>query len=140
MKVSELKSSKFLKKDDVGAGVLVTIAGVEQVNVAKEGAPEELKWCMHFNELDKPLVLNSTNGQIIEQITGKDDSDDWTGTKIVLYNDPNVSFGGKLTGGIRVRAPKVKASAKPAPKAKPAPEPEPEVPANDEQAGDDIPF
>ena len=134
MKVSELKSSKFLKKDDVGNGVLVTIAGVEQVNVAKEGAPEELKWCMHFNELDKPLVLNSTNGQIIEQITGKDDSDDWAGAKIVLYNDPNVSFGGKLTGGIRVRAPKVKPTAK----AKPAPEPEP--PANDEPAGDDFPF
>lgn len=140
MKVSELKSSKFLKKDDVGNGVLVTIAGVEQVNVAKEGAPEELKWCMHFNELDKPLVLNSTNGQIIEQITGKDDSDDWTGAKIVLYNDPNVSFGGKLTGGIRVRAPKVKATAKPAPKAKPAPEPEPEAPADGEPAGDDLPF
>jgi hypothetical protein len=28
----------------------------------------------------------------------------------VLYNDPNVSFGGKITGGIRVRKPKNQAA------------------------------
>lgn len=103
MKVSELKSSRFLKKEDVGDGTTVTISHVSQENVAQEGAPQELKWCLHFEETDKPLVLNSTNGQIIAKITGSDDSDGWGGKKIELYNDPSVGFGGKLIGGIRVR-------------------------------------
>jgi hypothetical protein len=106
MNVSELKESKFLRKEDAGAGILVTIREVHQANVAKEGAPEEMKWVMSFDETDKPLVLNSTNGQIIAQITGSPESDDWVGAKIVLYHDPNVSFGGKLIGGIRCRAPR----------------------------------
>ncbi len=61
---------------------------------------------MHFQEVDKPCVLNSTNGQIIASITKSEDTDNWAGHKIVLYDDPNVSFGGKLVGGIRVRAPR----------------------------------
>ena len=106
--ISDLKSSKFLKKEDVGAGVLATIKTVHQENVAKEGAEPEMKWCLSFHELDKPMVLNSTNGQIIGQITGieQDIETGWPGNKIVLYEDKTVSFGGKLVGGIRVRAPK----------------------------------
>lgn len=106
--INDLKSSKFLKKEDVGEGVLVTIRGLTKENVAKEGAEPEYKWTLHFEEFEKPLVLNSTNGQIIAQITGFEDEIEtkWVGHKIVLYEDPNVSFGGKLIGGIRVRAPK----------------------------------
>lgn len=114
MHVSQLKQSKFLTRADVGTGVLATIAEVFQDNVAKEGAPEELKWCIQFSELEKPMVLNSTNGQIIAQITKQEDTDNWKGAKIVLYDDPSVSFGGKLVGGIRCRAPRGQA-AKPAP-------------------------
>jgi hypothetical protein len=106
MHVSELKESKFLRKEDCGAGILVTIDDVRQENVAKEGAPEDMKWCMYFKESEKPMVLNSTNGQIIAQFTGAEESDDWIGVQVVLYHDPNVSFGGKLVGGIRVRAPR----------------------------------
>ena len=109
MHISELKESKFLKKEDVDPAVLVTITEVTQENIAKEGAPVELKWCLHVDEFDKPLVLNSTNGQLIARITGSEDSDGWLGKKIVLFHDPNVTFGGQLVGGIRVRAPKLKA-------------------------------
>jgi hypothetical protein len=106
--IHDLKTSKFLKRDDVGPGVLVTISSVEKVNVAKEGAEPEMKFAITFAELDKPMVLNSTNGQIIAKITGIEDPiESWAGHKIVLYDDPNVSFAGKLVGGIRVRAPKV---------------------------------
>jgi hypothetical protein len=106
--VNELKTSKFLKKEDVGDGVLVTIREVTKHNIAIDGAPEDQKYCMTFEELDKPLVLNSTNGQLIAKITGEQEMDDWSGKKIVLYTDDNVSFQGKLVGGIRVRAPKDK--------------------------------
>jgi hypothetical protein len=106
MHISQLKQSKFLTRADVGRGVLATIREVIQENVAKEGAPEEMKYCLVFEELDKPMVLNSTNGQIIAVVTGSEDTDNWAGKKIVLYDDPNVSFGGKLVGGIRCRAPR----------------------------------
>lgn len=111
MHISELKESKFLKKEDAGDGILLTIAQVTQENVAKENAPEEPRWCLHFEETEKPMVLNNTNGQIIAAFTASEDSDGWIGHKIVLYHDPNVSFGGKLVGGIRVRAPKGQAAA-----------------------------
>ncbi len=89
-----------------------------------------MKWCMAFNEVEKPMVLNSTNGQIIAAITGSEETDNWIGKKIVLYDDPNVSFGGKLVGGIRVRAPRGKAATAPAPKPGPVapPEEDPEIP------------
>jgi hypothetical protein len=104
-KTHEMKSSKFLKKEDAGVGVLCTISKVEQHNVAREGAAEDLKWCVLFEEFDKPLVLNITNTNAIELITGSDDTDNWKGKKVVLFNDLNVIYEGK-TGGIRIRAPK----------------------------------
>lgn len=104
--INQMKSSKFLKRDDVGRGTLATISIVREENVAKEGAPEEMKWCAHFDELEKPMVLNWTNLQLIARIAKDEDSDNWKGVKIVLYDDPNVSFGTKIVGGIRVRAPK----------------------------------
>jgi hypothetical protein len=111
--INDIKSSKFLKKEDVGEGVLVTIKSLEQENVAKEGAEPEMKFVLHFNEFEKPLVLNSTNAQIIAKITGAEDEIEvkWIGKSIVLYNDPNISFQGKLTGGIRVRAAKTPAKS-----------------------------
>jgi len=127
-KTSDMRESKFLKKEDVGRGVLVTIASCVSRNVAMEGAPKDEKWCLTFQELDKPLVLNSTNIQLCEQITGSDDTDHWIGKRIVLYTDPNVSYQGKLVGGVRVRAPKPTA---------PPPTPPPPLATEDE---DSIPF
>ena len=118
-KTHEMKESNFLKKEDVGAGALLTVTGCVQKNVAKQGADPEMKWCLTFTESDKPLVLNSTNIQLCENVFGSDDTDDWKGRQIVLYTDPNVSYGGKLVGGIRVRAPR-KAVAVPPPAALPA--------------------
>src|SRR5262249_44486974 len=106
-----LKDSKYLKKEDVTPPVTATISKVSgPVNIGGEGA-KKMRYMLHFEELDKPMVLNSTNGQLIAQITGSDETDDWIGKRVTLYNDPNVSYGGKLLGGIRVRAPKPKGSA-----------------------------
>ena len=135
-KVHEMLKSSFLKKEDVGAGLLVTISGCEQQNVAKEGAEPELKWCLLFEECDKPLVLNSTNIQVCKIVCGSDDTDEWVGHKVVLYTDPNVSYGGKLVGGIRMRAPKTKAAPAKTTKA-PAPV---TVATGPDLTDDDIPF
>ncbi len=138
--INQIKKSNFLKKEDCGQGILVTIKSCSEENVAAEGAPIEMKWCLHFNEQDKPMVLNSTNAQIIAAVTGNPDTDFWTGHKIVLYHDPNVSYGGKLIGGIRARAPRNQPvnQARPQPVAQPAyvpPTPSPLM-----QGGEEIPF
>ena len=129
MKTAQMTSSKYLKQDDIGDGKLVTVKGFKRENVAQESEPPEMKYLMGFDELEKPLVLNSTNIQLCERAFGSDETDDWIGKKIVLYVDHNVSFGGKVVGGIRVRAPKVKPGAAP----------EPAKPTVD-QFDDDIPF
>ena len=112
-KIGEMRESKFLKKEDVGKGSLGTIASCVQMNVAMDGAPQDMKWCLTFREIEKPLVLNSTNIQLCAQICGSEDTDDWIGKRIVLYTDPNVSYQGKLIGGIRCRAPKPTAAVAP---------------------------
>lgn len=132
-RIHEMLESKFLKKEDVGTGVLLTVAGVSQKNVAKEGAEQEMKWCLEFEDSEKPLVLNSTNIQLCQKVFGSDDTDDWVGKRIVLFTDPNVSYQGKLIGGIRVRAPK-KTTPPPAVKPKPVPV------QQDEIDDSDIPF
>mgnify|MGYP001590494769 CR=1 FL=1 len=123
-KAHEMIESKFLKKEDVGGerGVLVTISGLSQANVAMQGAEPDLKWTMSFQEMDKPMVLNSTNINACVKACGSDDTDGWIGKKVVLYEDPNVSFGGKLVGGIRLRAQRIQAApVVPERKTQPAP-------------------
>jgi len=120
MNIDQLKTSKFLKRSDVGAGVLVTISSVKMEDVSLESSPDEkLMPCIYFKELEKPLTANWTNINLISNICGSKETDEWTGKMIVLYDDPTVSYQGKVTGGIRCRAPKNRTAAAPA--AKPAP-------------------
>jgi hypothetical protein len=142
MNISQLRDSKFLRKEDCGKGVLLTIDRIEQTNVAMNDQPEELKHILCFQEDVKPMILNTTNATLIASVTGSDETDDWHGHQIVAYNDPTVMNRGKVTGGIRVRAPKRQpprsAPAAPAPApARPAPAPEPLPP---EMVDDDVPF
>ena len=132
--VSQLKKSNFLTQNDCDPPILVTISGWSEKNVAQAGADPDERICLHFTEHEKPLVLNSTNGNIIAAITGTGEIEDWTGTKIVLYKDPTIQYAGKIVGGIRVRAPKNQQAAKPNPAMKrqqiepDAPEPEDTIP------------
>lgn len=110
-KLGEMLQSKYLKKDDVEDDMVVTIVGTKKANIAMDDQEPDIKWLVKFKELEKPLVLNSTNTQLIFKATGTDDTDDWVGKQVKLYVDENVSFGGKLVGGIRVRVPRQKAEA-----------------------------
>jgi hypothetical protein len=106
MNISALRESKYLKKEDLPQPMLVTMADIKEINLAMEGGKPDMKYALYFEELDKPMVLNSTNGQLIAKIVGSDETDDWAGKQIVLYHEPNISFQGRLVGGIRVRAPR----------------------------------
>lgn len=114
-KISEMVVSKYLKISDVPDPVIVTIRGVKRVNIAKEDETPEYKWIIGFNEFAKPMVLNSTNLHVAAKVLDSDDTDDWTGKEIILFNDPNVSFKGEITGGLRFRG-QEKAPIKAAPR------------------------
>jgi hypothetical protein len=103
MKAAQMIPSNYLKKEDLDSPTIVTIDHLEEKNVAPPDQPEEVKWIMYFREYQKALVLNNTNIQLLVHATGSDDTDDWAGKEVVLYVDPNVSYGGKLIGGLRIR-------------------------------------
>jgi hypothetical protein len=92
-----LKSSEFTEE-----GQTVTIRGVRQENLAKPGEPDENRWIVYFTEFEKGYVLNVTAIRLYEHLFGND-TDDWKGKQIIIYNDPTVSYAGKITGGIRFR-------------------------------------
>lgn len=97
--------SRFLKKEDFPKPTLVTIKRFEQDNVAPEDKPKEMKWVVHFHELDRGMVLNPTNIQLLKVAVGSNDPDQAVGKKIVVFTDPTIAYAGKITGGLRVRAP-----------------------------------
>lgn len=111
-KIHEMVDSKYLRKEDLDGEVIVTIAKIGQGNVAMDDQPEEKKWMIRFKEFPKPMVLNSTNIQLLAKACSSDDTDDWLGKEVILYVDDNVSFGGKLVGGIRVKSAKPAAAPK----------------------------
>jgi len=137
--VNDLKNSKFLTKEDVEPDTLVVIKNYEEMDVSLEKEPTKMKWVLHFKELDKPMVLNKTNGMLLAAITGSEEFDDWIGKQIVLYNDKSVMFAGEFTGGIRIRAAKELAAPPLRHQTEPdAPEPSDKV-TNPDYVGDNPP-
>ena len=130
MNISNLSESKYLKKEDVDPSIVVTITGLSKENLAQEGEHPEYKYILKFKEC-KPMVLNPTNGQLIAMALGSDETDNWMGKQITLWNDKSVSYAGKITGGIRVKPDAPNAPV-------PAGEPAPTQPID--EMNDDIPF
>lgn len=103
-RISEMINSNYLKKEDIEDDTIVTIVGVKKANIAREDQEAEYKWLIKFTEFEKPMVLNSTNIQLLARACNSDDTSDWKNKQVVLYVDDNVSFAGKLVGGLRVKA------------------------------------
>ena len=102
MKVDDLIPSKYLKQSDIDGEQVVTVEKLIKTNVAREDEDPEYKFVLKFAEFDKCMVLNSTNIKRLGKALGND-TDDWQGGKVVIYVDPDIEYGGKIVGGIRVR-------------------------------------
>ena len=100
------KPSRFLSQLDCEPPILLTITGCKWDNVAPANAKSEEKVVLTFQENPKPLVLNVTNYNIVRKITGKDEIEDWVGTQVVAYVNPDVEYQGEIIGGVRLREPK----------------------------------
>ena len=132
-KVSDMIVSKFLRKEDFDEDRVMTIRGVKLEDMP--GDDGQQKWVLYFREEAKGMALNVTTIRVLEKAFG-DDSDQWVGKKVKVYVDPNVSFGGRVVGGLRLMPPKNTAARAPAP-----PPPEERAPVtSDDHFDDDIPF
>lgn len=95
--------SKYLKGADLnGRTVRVTI---DRVDIEEVGDGDR-KPVMYFQGKDKGLALNRINADTISSAYGPE-TDDWTGRIVELYFDPNVYYGPKKVGGLRVRIPRL---------------------------------
>lgn len=109
MRHSDAFPSKYMAQADVETPLIGTIKDVYPESLKGENGDEQ-KTVMSFREDLKPMILNNTNWTTCEDAYGPE-SDEWVGKKIEIYNDPNVMFGKKRVGGVRVRIP---ATPKPA--------------------------
>jgi hypothetical protein len=117
--IEDFYPNKFLKPANVEEDLTVTIDEVGADTIQDDDGTKKKKPILYFKEQVKPLILNRTNFVRIAELAGNE-TDDWHGTKLILYAD-TVSMRGKSVATIRVRpAPKAKAAAaaEPAPKAK----------------------
>ncbi len=144
MTIDSMKEKKYMSKEDCGtAGIVVTISDIDQQDVSMENEPTEMKWVLWFEEDVKPLILNKTNIELIADALGENRPARWVGHQIVCYNDPQIMFAGKRTGGIRVRGaeePEAPKAAPSRPKATAPKRPIDERNPPDPEFDDDIPF
>ena len=103
--------SKFLKSADVKAKPIVTTISHMEMEPVGQGQDQKQKPVLHL-ESEKPMVLNRTNFETLEDAFG--DSDDWPGHKIKIKCE-RTKFQGKTVDGLRIDP----IIAKPAPKNEP---------------------
>ena len=78
-------TSRYLTKDDIGAGLQVQISRAEIVELDTDNGGKETKMALIFNGHDKPLVLNQTNKELLKVATGADTLGGIKGKVINLY-------------------------------------------------------
>lgn len=106
--------SAYLKKEDFPEPETLTIEEVREEEVTAPGKEAKLRVVLYFAEVEKGLVLNQSNGLVLELLTKSEDPEKWVGTRVRVFNDPTVEFGGKRVGGIRLAPVRKPAQRKPA--------------------------
>src|ERR1700752_2639468 len=102
IKLADYRTGTFLKSEDVPEPMLATI---EKISVEEVGENKDKRLVAHFTGMDQAMVLNRTNLEFLEQSFGPN-AEDAHGGQGVIFTDPNVRFGGKRVGGLRLRRPK----------------------------------
>ena len=108
MRSNEAFQSKYIKAADVKEKSAVVVISHLAQEAVGQGQEQKEKHVLHF-ENGKPMVLNRTNWETLEEAFG--DSDDWPGHKIKLYA-ARTQFQGKFVDAVRVQT----ITPKPAPK------------------------
>ena len=126
MNITGAFPSSYLKAADLqGRRATVTID-----RVAMEDIGDDHKPVLYFQGKEKGVVLNKTNANMITEITGSDETEDWRGHAVMLYV-AKVDFQGRRVDAIRIDYP---------PKNGQQPPPPPPPVRSEPLTDDDIPF
>ena len=98
-------NAKYLKKEDIPSPINTSILWIKEEEVTAPGKGTETRLILYLEGLKKGLVLNTANAEALAEITGTDEYEQWSDVPIELYVDPDVKYGGKKIGGIRIRKP-----------------------------------
>jgi hypothetical protein len=96
-------NAKYLKKEDIPSPANTSILWIKEEEVTAPGKGTETRLVLYLDGLKKGLVLNMANAEALANITGTDDYEKWSDIPLEIYVDPDVKYGGKKTGGIRIR-------------------------------------
>lgn len=89
--------SKYIKSSDLNGQRFDLVIDLVQM----ETMGNDSKLVVYFAGKKKGLALNKTNANMIAEIAGTDETDNWRGVKITLYG-AKVEYQGKRVDGIRV--------------------------------------
>ena len=98
-------NAAYLKKEDLSEPIDASLLWVKEEKVTAPGKGTKTRLVAYFEGLSKGLVLNTANAEALAELTGTDDYEKWADTPVQLYVDPDVTYGGKKIGGIRIRKP-----------------------------------
>jgi hypothetical protein len=98
-------NATYLRKEDLSEPVDTTLLWIKEETVTAPGKDTKTRLVAYFDGLSKGLVINTANAEILAELTGTDDYEKWADTPVQLYVDPDVKYGGKKIGGIRIRKP-----------------------------------
>ena len=108
-----ISSGKYLKRESVSAeGEIHSIIKCVEEEINNSDGGSETKWILYLSDL-KPLIMNATNiRRAVAAFGGDSETNNWPGKRIVVFDDAEVEFGGKVVGGVRLRAVPAKSKSK----------------------------
>jgi len=98
MRAKDMFPSKYLKSEDAKAKQIITTISHMEMELVGQGQDQKKKPVLYLED-QKPMVLNRTNTEVLEEAFG--DSDDWPGHKIKI-RCTRTQYQGKNVDGLRV--------------------------------------
>lgn len=143
MNINDVYPSKYLKSADLQG----RIAKLKIINIGYEQIGTDHRLVLYFQNKEKGLVLNKTNGRTIADVFG-DETDNWIGAELDVFS-MKVDMQGRMVDGLRVRVPPPRQN--PAPQARPVnvlpnarppqqANPQPAMTDGEDPFDDDVPF
>lgn len=88
---------------DEGEEKIATISRVAESVDVQTAEGKSKKAVVYFAEQIKPMILNVARSKAITKVAGSPYFEDWIGTPVQLYIDPNVKAFGEIVSAVRVR-------------------------------------
>lgn len=134
MNINGAFPGSYLKADELTEtfAAIVTIARVKMEDIGDDHKP-----VLYFEGKDKGLVLNKTNANMIAEIAGTPETDEWKGVRVRLYRT-KCDFQGKRVAALRIEP--VPHNGGGGSTAAAAPPPPPPPPPKADYDDSDIPF